>query len=31
MHLTTLKERRKRQDLLQYTIYELMNNLEETD
>ena len=29
MHLTTLKERRERGDLI--TIYKLMNNLEETD
>ena len=29
MHLTTLKERRERDDLI--TIYKLMNNLEETD
>ena len=29
MHLTTLKERRERGDLI--TIYRLMNNLEETD
>ena len=29
MHLTTLKERRERSDLI--TIYKLMNNLEETD
>ena len=29
MHLTTLKERRKRGDLI--TIYKLMNTLEETD
>ena len=29
MHLTTLKERRKRGDLI--TIYKLMSNLEETD
>ena len=29
MHLTTLKERSKRGDLI--TIYKLMNNLEETD
>ena len=29
MHLTTLKERRNRRDLI--TTYELMNNLEETD
>ena len=29
MHLTTLKERRKRGDLI--TIHKLMNNLEETD
>ena len=29
MHLTTLKERRKRGDLI--TIYKLMNNLEKTD
>ena len=28
MHLTTLKERRERGDLI--TLYELMNNLEET-
>ena len=29
MHLTTLKERRERGDLI--TIYKFMNNLEETD
>ena len=29
MHLTTLKERRERKDLI--TIYKLINNLEETD
>ena len=29
MHLTTLKERRERGDLI--TTYELINNLEETD
>ena len=29
MHLTTLKERRERGDFV--TIYELINNLEETD
>ena len=29
MHLTTLKERRERGDLI--IIYKLMNNLEETD
>ena len=29
MHLTTLKERRERGDLI--TIYKLMNKLEETD
>ena len=29
MHLTTLKERRERGDLI--TIYKLMNNLKETD
>ena len=29
IHLTTLKERRERDDFI--TIYKLMNNLEETD